>query len=304
MSSCSFNTAITPPMSPLTSMHTDSEKKGLPNKTISPAIQALSSSLNFTKDLEPGSLVNKTIVNETSHNLQKTIEQNKENLESLSNKPNGKAIVETLEAEALVKLETPMLTCFQFKDMNVLEHGQSVHEWYCDLNNYIFHGKPLKLKWRFPKWFEDAQSNTIIKENLLDFDILKTYQIYHDCGKPLCRTVDENGNQHFPNHAAISKEWWLECSNGSPTALQIAELIGMDMDIHMLKFKGVDEFANRKEAISLLLTGLCEIHSNACMFGGIDSIGFKIKWKQLDKIGKHIINRISLLTKRCSERKE
>lgn len=183
-----------------------------------------------------------------------------------------------------------MLTCFQFEDMNVLQHGQSIHEWYCDLYDHLFHGKPLKLQWRLPGWLNDAQP--IIKEKLLDFDILKTYQIYHDCGKPLCRTVDENGKQHFPNHAAVSKQRWLECSDGSPEALAIAELIGMDMDIHLLKSDGLEEFANRKEAISLLLTGLCEIHSNARMFGGIESTGFKIKWKHLDKMGKRIIERM------------
>ncbi len=183
-----------------------------------------------------------------------------------------------------------MLTCFQFEDMNVLQHGQSIHEWYCDLYDHLFHGKPLKLQWRLPGWLNDAQP--IIKEKLLDFDILKTYQIYHDCGKPLCRTVDENGKQHFPNHAAVSKQWWLECSDGSPEALAIAELIGMDMDIHLLKSDGLEEFASRKEAISLLLTGLCEIHSNARMFGGIESTGFKIKWKHLDKMGKRIIERM------------
>jgi len=189
-----------------------------------------------------------------------------------------------------------MLTCFQFEDMNVLQHGQSIHEWYSDLYDHLFHGKPLtesKKIWRLPGWLCDAQA--LIKENLLDFDILKTYQIYHDCGKPLCRTVDENGKQHFPNHAEVSKQRWLECSDGSPEALQIAELIGMDMDIHLLKSEGLDEFANRKEAISLLLTGLCEIHSNARLFGGaggIESTGFKIKWKHLDKMGKRIIERI------------
>lgn len=183
-----------------------------------------------------------------------------------------------------------MLTCFQFEDMNVLQHGQSIHEWYCDLYDHLFHGKPLKLQWRLPGWLNDAQP--IIKEKLLDFDILKTYQIYHDCGKPLCRTVDENGKQHFPNHAAVSKQRWLECSDGSPEALAIAELIGMDMDIHLLKSDGLEEFASRKEAISLLLTGLCEIHSNARMFGGIESTGFKIKWKHLDKMGKRIIERM------------
>lgn len=181
-----------------------------------------------------------------------------------------------------------MLSCYQFKSMNMLEHGISVHEWFCDIYDHLMHGKPLSRQWRLPEWIFDP----LIKEKLLDFDILRLYQIYHDCGKPLCRTLDEDGRQHFPNHAQISKQRWLECSDGSAEAQQIAELIGMDMDIHLLKTEGIAEFASRKEAISLLLTGLCEIHSNAPMFGGLESTGFKIKWKHLDKMGKRILSQI------------
>jgi len=63
----------------------------------------------------------------------------------------------------------------------------------------------------------------------------------------------------------------------------------MDMDIHTIKADGVEEFASRPEAISLLLTGLSEVHSNASMFGGIESTSFKIKFKQLEKRGKKIL---------------
>ena len=63
----------------------------------------------------------------------------------------------------------------------------------------------------------------------------------------------------------------------------------MDMDIHLLKADGIEEFASRPEAATLLLTSLAEIHSNAAMFGGIDSTSFKIKWKHINKRGKKII---------------
>jgi hypothetical protein len=181
-----------------------------------------------------------------------------------------------------------MKTCFQFESQSVLDHGLSVHAWFCDLYGYLMNGSPLTRQWRLPDWINDP----VIKEKLLDFDLLKTYQIYHDCGKPLCRTVDENGRQHFPNHAEISRQRWLECSDDSETAQQIAQLIAMDMDVHLLKNDGLDEFAQRKEAISLLLTGLCELHSNAQMFGGMESTGFKIKWKQMNKMGARILERI------------
>jgi len=62
----------------------------------------------------------------------------------------------------------------------------------------------------------------------------------------------------------------------------------MDMDIHLLKDVGVNDFAQKEEAATLLLTGLAEIHSNAEMFGGIESTSFKIKWKQINKRGKKI----------------
>lgn len=41
--------------------------------------------------------------------------------------------------------------------------------------------------------------------------------------------------------------------------------------------------------ISLLVTGLAEIHANAEMFGGLNSIGFKIKYKQINQRGKQIL---------------
>ncbi|MNC77597.1 hypothetical protein D3C75_1295840 [compost metagenome] len=61
------------------------------------------------------------------------------------------------------------------------------------------------------------------------------------------------------------------------------------MDIHLLKDEGIAEFAKRQEAATLLLTGLAEVHSNARMFGGLDSTSFKIKWKHIDKRGKKIV---------------
>ena len=61
------------------------------------------------------------------------------------------------------------------------------------------------------------------------------------------------------------------------------------MDIHLLKSDGVEEFAKNPHAFTLLLTGLAEIHSNAEMFGGLESVGFKIKWKSINQRGKQIL---------------
>lgn len=110
----------------------------------------------------------------------------------------------------------------------------------------------------------------------------------HDCGKPFCLKADEEGRRHFPNHAQVSYETFTKFYE-DPTA---AELILHDMDIHTLKSEGVEEFSKNPHAITLLISGLAEIHSNAKMFGGIDSTSFKIKHKCISKRGKQIINLI------------
>jgi hypothetical protein len=64
------------------------------------------------------------------------------------------------------------------------------------------------------------------------------------------------------------------------------------MDIHLLKSTGVDEFCKNPFAMTLLLTGLAEVHSNAQMFGGLDSTSFKIKFKSINQRGKQILNKL------------
>lgn len=117
------------------------------------------------------------------------------------------------------------------------------------------------------------------------------YMIYHDCGKPLCITIDDQGKRHFPNHAEVSYKTWL--SHGSDE--QIGQLIKMDMDLHLMKSGQELKFSRQPQACSLIISALCEIHSNAEMFGGIDSTNFKIKWKHLDKFAKRIL--LSMETK-------
>lgn len=179
-----------------------------------------------------------------------------------------------------------MRFCFQNKEMSMYDHGLDVRSWYSDLRESILGSSPLQKNWRLPKWI-----SSLSKERVLSIDdfLMGIYQIFHDCGKPLCRTVDDAGKQHFPNHSQVSRERWLECSDSSPESDQIADLIGMDMDIHLLGSSGIQEFAQRPQAIPLLLTGLAEIHSNSVMFGGLDSPGFKIKFKRLDRLGSRIV---------------
>lgn len=75
-----------------------------------------------------------------------------------------------------------------------------------------------------------------------------------------------------------------------PEDKKVAELIGRDMEIHLLKGDQVEDFCrDKKMAINLLIVGLCELHSNATMFGGVDSTSFKIKFKRISQRGKKIL---------------
>jgi uncharacterized protein YukE len=63
------------------------------------------------------------------------------------------------------------------------------------------------------------------------------------------------------------------------------------MKIHTLKASQIEKITKEipNLIISLLITGLAEIHANAEMFGGLNSIGFKIKYKQINQRGKQIL---------------
>lgn len=171
-----------------------------------------------------------------------------------------------------------MSSCSQTKGQTILQHGEAVAAQYKDLIG------ERKLEWRLPDWFD------------LDFllplcppaEIMEQYHIYHDCGKPYCLTTDEEGRQHFPDHARISASIWRV--NGGDE--RIAELIQRDMDMHLLKPAQATEYDRMDLAPALLLTALSELHANASMFGGIESTSFKIKFKALNKVGRNIINKL------------
>ncbi len=175
-----------------------------------------------------------------------------------------------------------MHDCLQMEGMSIYQHGEMVRDYFNDLINHVEHNEPLQYEWRLPSWLFEHKE--FILEQLIDRDKLALYHLYHDCGKPHCLTI-EDGKRRFPNHAQISYLTWGRHSGDR----EIGQLILQDMDVHLLKADGIAEFAARPQAISLLLTGLAEIHANASLFGGIESTSFKIKWKALNKSGERIL---------------
>mgnify|MGYP003633991569 CR=1 FL=1 len=171
-----------------------------------------------------------------------------------------------------------MKETLQTEGLTVYEHGESVWEY----TKKIISGDFNKLK--LPDWFKE--NHRFIVNNLHDIKDVKDYNIYHDCGKPFCLEIDSDGKRHFKNHAQISKETWLKISDNQV----VADLIGYDMALHSDNADTIKSYDwDIKTAFTLLVTAFAEIHSNAEMFGGIDSISFKMKWKTLDRRGKMLM---------------
>jgi hypothetical protein len=88
---------------------------------------------------------------------------------------------------------------------------------------------------KLPTWFQINKE--FILKNTLKEDI-KEYQIMHDCGKPYCITIDEDGRRHFPDHANVSRDTFSKISNNKI----VADLISKDMVFHTIKSDEVEEF--------------------------------------------------------------
>lgn len=183
-----------------------------------------------------------------------------------------------------------MSTTEQMQGLSVLEHGVSVHNYFLDLYNHILYATPLKYEWKLPEWI----FNLDLWSKIEDLETIKNYQIYHDCGKPYCLIVDEDGRKHFPDHANTSYSIWK--SLGQPEIE--CQLMLHDMDIHTLRGDDIPTFCQLPFAATLLITGLAELHSNAVMFGGIESTSFKIKWKNINKFGARIVSELLSMNKK------
>lgn len=176
-----------------------------------------------------------------------------------------------------------MLTCYQFKDMNMLQHGQAVHHRWLQLSRHL-DGEALEGKWRLPSYTQELWNK--LRHEIPSAETMKLAQLYHDNAKHECRVIDEQGRQHFPGHAEASYQRFLKHSKNILKTIIAAELIRLDMTFHTLRGEELEPYYHHPLGFTLWLTALCEIHANSEMFGGIESDSFKIKWKRLEKAGK------------------
>lgn len=202
----------------------------------------------------------------------------------------GKKVNEGAEIRLSRKFEIAeaMKSCEQRSGQTIWQHGESVRDHLMDLIRFLRDPHyNSKYTCRYPQWLLSHSKSLL--ECLPDDRILEKYTLWHDCGKPFCRTQDEAGKVHYPNHASLSASLFREMYPEQEIA---ATLISQDMDIHTLSSDEIEEFCSRPNAAASLLAGLAEIHSNAELFGGISSDSFKIKWKHLNKRGTAICKRL------------
>ena len=168
-----------------------------------------------------------------------------------------------------------MQSCYQTPELNTLQHGQMVYDHYCLLINQLQNGEHDQ-----PLLIELYQQ---LKKNLPPKESLHRYMLYHDCGKFLCLTIDENGKQHFPDHAKWSAEQFtcIFPHDGFTWAL-----IRRDMDFHSLRGDQITELWKNPLAPILYITAWAELNANAEMFGGHESDSYKIKRSRLIQAGK------------------
>lgn len=172
-----------------------------------------------------------------------------------------------------------MKNCEQTAGQSVWDHGVSVHQYF----NRIINGDTEGM--RIPDWF--IQNRDKIIANLHSTQVIHDYTVYHDCGKPYCREVDSEGKVHFPKHAEVSAHTYISATEDTV----VSNLIGYDMSIHTANAEQIDKLCAEwdiKDAMTLIIAALAEIHSNARLFGGIESVSFKSKWKNWDRRSKQI----------------
>lgn len=179
-------------------------------------------------------------------------------------------------ALTLPDLHRAMAACEQAPGLNIIQHGQAVHDHYQRLLEQLNLGQspqPILADLHARGVFPSAKS-------------LERYHLYHDCGKHLVMTVGDDGKRRFPNHAQASAQQYALLF---PDDADTHHLILRDMDFHTLRGDDLIALCQDPAAPTLYLTAWAEVYANATMFGGLHSDSFKIKAKRLIQAGKKLL---------------
>lgn len=185
-----------------------------------------------------------------------------------------------LPTQAFTNVIKSMMTTDQTKGMTILEHGELVYINFNFLVN-ILEGEIQGELWSVPDCIKKNAKD--ILANLHSKRDIESYLIMHDCGKPLVRTVDDSGNVHFPGHAEASKKLFFSLTGNRI----VSNLMGWDMVLHSGSAEEIDHLLKnewtKKDACTLMLSAISEVHSNARMFGGPTTDSFKSKYNKISR---------------------
>lgn len=199
------------------------------------------------------------------------------------------------------ELKERMLQGEQSLGVNYYEHGVQLANQFDALMDLmgdnrakltINHTEPRK-RWSLPPWLVKHQ-RWIYDQLTANRDLYRTYHIWHDCGKPLVKVLDDDQAAHYPDHAAVSAKAWLSVGGDA----DIAWFIENDMVPHHLRsVEETKQLAYGQDAhkfLVLMVTAVCAMHicspsvkeGEACPLDLTQTPGFKIKMKRIAYYGK------------------
>jgi len=187
------------------------------------------------------------------------------------------------------QLAEKMEQCEQMPDYSTLQHGLDCFANFDTMLDILWYEKFNTTQFKLPEWFTTYGKS--IYANIHNMETAERYIVFHDGGKWACLITDADGKRHFPNHAEVSQKIFREHFDDETAA----KMIGWDMALHTMKDADIDYWLaqwSTKDACTLLLASLAEIHANAALFGGLESQSFKIKWKQISKRGMAICKKL------------
>ncbi len=90
------------------------------------------------------------------------------------------------------QVEQEMENCYQMPGMSIKQHGDSVYQYYRQLEQILSSPKEDKildlfgkeLSWKLPSWFWKYRDD--LSQEAADLSIFYWYLKYHDLGKPFC----------------------------------------------------------------------------------------------------------------------
>lgn len=168
-----------------------------------------------------------------------------------------------------------MKTCEQTQGQTIYQHGIAVWE----KSKLLISGDFTNFQ--LPDFFKEHHA--FIVNRMHNLKIFKDYNIFHDCGKPYCKILDLEGKAHFPEHAVES----FRIAKTFIKNQHVPRLILNDMVLHTSTVAQIEQLnLSEKDSMTLIITAFAELHANAEMFGGQESLSFKIKYKKLVKNSK------------------